>query len=185
VSRFLLLIALLAAYAAAGLNLSRPSTASAFDPLEARGRHVELAIEEGRFAEALPVALDLQRAYEAEPVIAYWLTEIYRALDRPQQEAEAWQTFLRHGGSPEDACPALPDAYARAGDSDRALRELEQCVRVAPDDPERLIDLAEAQAGRHDVADAIATYEKAVAKDPNDRRILRQIERLSPGSGGL
>lgn len=132
-SRSLLLVALLAGYAAVGLDLSSPS--ASFDPLGTSGRHVELAIEVGRFEEALPVALELKRAHESEPVIDYWLSEIYRGLDRPQEEAEAWQAYLSHGGAPGDACPALPEAYARAGDRERSRREFEQCARVAPDDP--------------------------------------------------
>ena len=59
------------------------------------------------------------------------------------QRSDAWQAYLRHRGTPEDACPRLPEAYARAGDRERSLRELEHCVRVASDNPERLIDLAE------------------------------------------
>jgi hypothetical protein len=139
VTRSLLLVALLGGYAVVGLHLLDRSTSTAFDPLEPRGRHVERAIEQRRFAEALPVALDLQRAYETEPVIAYWLSEIYRGLGRSHEEVDAWETYLRLGGAPED--------------------------RGAP-------------------ADALATSEPAGAQDPNDPRIARRLQKLSPGPGG-
>lgn len=101
--RSLVLAALLIGYAVVGLDLFKPSTAGAFDPLGARGRHVELAIETGKYDEALPVALALRREYEHEPVIAFWLAEIYRGLERPAQEADAWDAYIRLAGTAEDA----------------------------------------------------------------------------------
>ena len=125
-----MLAALCAAYAAV---LMPPGTwrltgASPFDPLAPRPREVEELIVAGRFADALPIAAELQRAYPEEPLVAFWTAAINRGLDRPEAEAAAWETYVQRSHAPADACPAWPEAYARLGQLDRARAAAERCA---------------------------------------------------------
>ena len=52
-----------------------------------------------RFGDALPVALDLQRAHDREPLVAYWLATIYQGLGRSADARSAWDEFRRLTGS--------------------------------------------------------------------------------------
>ena len=94
VARAALLLALLAAYVAATV---RPvlMAESGFDAVGPESRFVELAIGEQRFADALPVALELRRLYPSEPLTAYWLGTIYQGLGRDNDARTAWADFER------------------------------------------------------------------------------------------
>ena len=179
-----LLLALLLVLSAAPFLRGPASGDVGFDPLEARGRQVELAIETGRFSDGLPVALDLQRSHPDEPLVLYWLTEIYRGLGRPRDEVLAWQAYLRLSSAPEDACPWLAEAYAHAGDAEAALGQYRDCVSIDPDEPQRLLDLAAAQAARHQMSDALESYARAAALDPRDPAIPRLAGALHRTAGG-
>ena len=129
-TRTLVLAAVCAAYAAV---LMPPSTwrltgASPFDPLSPRPREIEELIVAGRFADALPIAVELQRAYPEEALVAYWLAAINRGLARPDAEAAAWEVYVRRSHAPAEACPAWPDAYTRLGQLDRARAAAERCA---------------------------------------------------------
>src|SRR5262245_39872438 len=101
----------------------------AFDPLTPRGRQIEQAIVSGRYAEALPLATALSRAYPQEPQVLYWLAEIHRGLGSSSAEIDAWEQFTKLSGAPEAACPSLPEAYAREGRAQDALHAYERCAR--------------------------------------------------------
>lgn len=154
-----------------------------FDPLDPPGRQVELAIETQRFADALPIAQDLRTAYPDDPLVLFWLAEIYRGLDRPKDELTVWDAFLRVSSAPWEACPWLPEAEARAGRADAALRRYHDCVGFAPDNPQRLLDLAAAQIDRGQKHEALLTYAKAAALDPHDPGIPKLMEARGGASG--
>lgn len=166
--RRLILAFVFASYAAVFVRL--PSFAvgdRGFDPLVPRGREVERAIEEKRFADALPIVRELQSAHGADPLVAYWLAEILQGLGRPAEEAQAWEHVLRLTGLADAACPALPEAYANAGDRVRALDGYERCAAAAPDDPERWLDLGGAYEADGRSAEAEQAYAKSRALDPS------------------
>ena len=142
-----------------------------FDPLDPRGRQVEQAIEETRFADALPVVRELESTYGAEPVVAYWLAEILRGLGQPAEEARAWERVLDLSGEADAACPWMPDAYGKSGDRARALGSYERCAAAAPDDPERWLDLGAAYAAQGRGADAERAYATSRALDPSNPRL--------------
>jgi predicted Zn-dependent protease len=173
--RRLILAILFASYAAVFVRL--PSVGAGgrgFDPLGPRGREVERAIEEKRFADALPIARELQSAHGADPVIAFWVAEILGGLGQSAEEAQAWERVLSLTGKADAACPALPDAYAKSGERGRALDAYERCARAAPDDPERWLDLGSAYAaeGRH--VDAERAYAESRFLDPSNPRLPGQ-----------
>jgi hypothetical protein len=74
---------------------------SALDPLAPGPRRVEAAIASRRFADALPLAADLRRVYPNEPLVAYWLAEIYGGLGRAEDEASAWKSYRELAGQAE------------------------------------------------------------------------------------
>src|SRR5262249_54310402 len=117
VSRTSLLVLALAGYAAVGLRGPAGSwlRQNHFDPFLPVARALELRVEEGRFAEALPLARGLRQQYPHEPLIAYWLARIHLGLHDTSAEIEAWNAYQRDSSTPEEACPALPEALARAG----------------------------------------------------------------------
>jgi Flp pilus assembly protein TadD len=165
--RRLLLAILLVGYA--GVFVGVPSFARggrAFEPLDTRGRDVERAIEQGRFADALPFVQALSVQHENDPTLAYWTAEIYRGLTQHAAEAAAWERVFDLTHTADAACPALARAYESAGDETRALDAYQRCASAAADDPERWLDLGRAYATRGMAADADAAFEKVRALDP-------------------
>ena len=81
--------------------------------------------------------------------------------------------------TPVDACPAIGDAYARAGEPQKSLEALERCVSFDPRNSEQLffLGLAYEHAGR--TADAMARYSEAAATDPSNADILLGLGRLA------
>lgn len=169
--RRLILAILLAGYAATFVRMPFLAARREFDPLEPRGRQVEQAIAERQFEVARPIAEQLAAAYPDAPVVSMWLADIYRGLGRPEDEARAWETCLRLLRQADEVCPALPQAYLRAGDSQRALDAFERCASATPDDPERLIDLADALAAAGRASDAANALSRAARLDASHPRL--------------
>jgi len=167
--RTLLLGALLLAYAAVVFRVPARGAASKFDPLDRRPHRVESLIVGARYAEALPLALELRRNFPNDPEPAFWLATIQRGLGRTGAEVEAWEDYARLSPEPLDACPAWPEAYTRIGRGDRALAIYERCaVTLDPRDPARWADLADAytRAGRPQAA--VEALRRAAALDPDN-----------------
>jgi hypothetical protein len=131
------LVLLLVACAWAFLRPSPSGTSTGFDPLEVRGREVERAIEERRFADALPIAADLEAAHPDDAVIAFWLAEIAGGLGRAD-EGDRWARVLALTDDADAACPAMPEAYARVGQASRAATAYARCAGVAAAEREDL-----------------------------------------------
>lgn len=124
-----LLVVLLALYLASGLRsvIADRFRRSAFDPFLPAARALEQRLAEARFAEALPLAVDLDRAYPQQAQVALWLARIHHGLKDPVREAAAWEQYAERSPAPEEACPALPDAYARAGRDAEARAARQRC----------------------------------------------------------
>jgi len=170
--RRLVLVVLLVGYVAAFVRLpSFNRGVRAFEPLGARGREAETAIEDRRFADALPIVRDLAVEHGSDPVIAYWLAEIHRGLGRADDEAQAWEHVFELTESADFACPSLPEAYTRAGDRERALHAYERCASAGGDDAERWLDLGAAYAAAGRSTDAAAAFEKSRTLDGSNPRL--------------
>lgn len=103
-ARTVLLLVLLAAYVGATVwPAIQAGSGRGFDALAPESRFVEQAIGEQRFAEALPVALQMRRSYASEPLVAYWLATIYDGLGRAADARSARDDFQRLSGSPAGA----------------------------------------------------------------------------------
>lgn len=169
--RPLILATLLASYATLFVRIPTPGTGGAFEPLSARGREVERAIEEKRFDDALPIARDLGKAHPDDPTVAYWTAEVYRGLGRHAEESSAWERVLTLTQAADAACPALPMAYEAGGQTDAALDAYVRCATIGRDDAERWFDLgrAYAHAGRQQEADD--AFAKSRALDASNPRL--------------
>ena len=130
-TRSTLLVALLAAYAAVFLPRAlRTSGRADFDPLQPRPRAVEELIVAKRFADALPLAMELRAAFPDESLVAYWLARINGGLQRPQAEADAWDAYVALSKAPAEACPHWPRALSQANLQDRARAATERCAAL-------------------------------------------------------
>jgi tetratricopeptide (TPR) repeat protein len=152
------------------------------DPLAPAPREVEHAVAVGRFDDALLLALDLQRTYPDEPLVAQWLGHIYRGLGRRGEEASAWERYVAQSSEPAEACPAIAHAYEALEDRGRALAWFERCVSYGPDQPERLTDLAAAWERAGDRRQALDGYRRAARLDPGDPSLVAEVARLSSGN---
>ncbi len=178
--RTVLLAALLLAYAWTALHgIVVDALQRKFDPFLPLARRLELQVEEKRFVDALPMALDLERAYPSEPMIAYWIGRIRNGLgDRPA-EAAAWEHYIAISSTPSEACPALPEAYEATGQGDRALDAYASCAGFDASDADRLVDLGDAQLRAGRARDAQAAFRRAAAIDPDNPLIVRRLQTVS------
>ena len=170
--RRLLLLILVVGYAS--LFVRMPSFGrepGRFEPLLSRGREVEFAIEQQRFADALPLVQELVRAHPDDPTIAYWHAEVLRGLGQPADEAAAWERVIELTHSADAACPPLPQAYARQGDAATSMAAYERCANLATDDPERWFDLGSAYLAAGRQADATRAFDQARQLDPTNPRL--------------
>lgn len=175
--RTLLLLALLLAYAWTGLQglVVGALHRNRFDPFLPLARKLEQRVEERRFADALPIALELEKSYPDEPLIAYWIGRIRNGLGDRTLEAAAWERYVAISPTPEEACPAWPDAIAATGGASAALDAFARCAAFDATDADRLVDLGDAQvrAGRAD--DARETFRKAALLEPDDPLIASRM----------
>lgn len=120
-----------------------------------------------RYDEALPPTLALVERYPAQQVYLERLSHIYHALGRYQDEAATWLRFMDRSPTPWDACPAVADAHAAAGDPGGATAAFERCWAVAPWDPEAgfFLGRARERSGRLDEAESM--YRAALDIDPH------------------
>lgn len=115
---------------------------------------------------ALEPTSALVERFPDQQVFAERLARIYAALDRPAEEAAAWERFLRVSPTPEDACPAVAEAYYRAGVHARSLAASIRCRDFDPLSGELNYYLGRAyeRAGQPD--EARAAYEEALRVEP-------------------
>jgi tetratricopeptide (TPR) repeat protein len=178
--RTLLLLFLLAVYLAPTVRSMAGDLfrRGAFDPFLPAARALEQRIGDGRFADALSLAHELERTYPRDAQVAFWLARVHHGLDDSASEVVAWERYMTLSAAPEEACPALAEAYARAGKPAESLQAYERCAAFGDRDVARLVDLGEAYARAHRTRDAIAQYERAAAIDPGDRHLVSRMTAL-------
>lgn len=181
--RTFLLVLLLAIYLASHVRsmVGDVFRRDAFDPFLPTARALEQRVAEGRFAEALPLAMELDRAYPRQAPIALLLARVHHGLNDAVQEAAAWERYVATSPAPAEACPALAEAYARAGQPAESLRAYERCAQLAPDDPEALINLGDAYVRQGRGREARAAFERAVDFDPENVDIHRRLRTMLDG----
>ena len=69
------------------------------------------------YADALEPTTRLVERFPTQHVYAERQARIFEKLGRPSDEAAAWERFVDLSPTPVDACPAIGNAYVRAGDT--------------------------------------------------------------------
>lgn len=137
------------------------------------------AFEAGRYADALEPTSRLIERFPNQHVYARRLAVIFGRMDRPSDEAASWERFIESSATPVEACPAIGEAYARAGDQAKALDAFERCVAFDTRNSEMVFYLGRAyeRAGRS--AEAADQFSRAVALNPSDTDSELGLARLS------
>lgn len=142
------------------------------------------AFESAQYEDALEPTIELTRAFPNQQVYAERLALIYQRLDRPADEAAAWERVVAVSPTPVDACPAMPDAYVRAaGLTEQAIDAFTRCSAFDPGNTDMLFYLARAQEqiGRHDLAEQ--SYREAVRIDDTNGDSQLGLARLDLRAG--
>ena len=137
-----------------------------------------------RFEDALPPTLKLVDALPRQPVFLDRLARIYRALDRPGDEARTWEEFVDASAIPVEACPMLAEAYRRMGDEPAALDGYERCLSFDPKNVDMLLYLGQAyfRAGRGGDARRVLERGLGYFDDYSDYHLVLGVLDFSEGS---
>lgn len=124
------------------------------------------AFDTKNWQSALEPTTALVERFPNQQVFAERLARIYAALGRPADEAAAWELFLRVSPTPEDACPAVSEAYYRAGDHAKSLETSIRCRDFDPLNGELNYYLGRAYERADKPDDARKAYEEALRVEP-------------------
>lgn len=108
----------------------------------------------------------LVEKFPNQQVFAERLAKIYAGLDKSGDEASAWERFLRVAPTPQDACPAVAEAYWRAGDKEKSLDASVRCRDFDPLSGELNYYLGRAFERANRPADAKQAYLDALKVEP-------------------
>jgi tetratricopeptide (TPR) repeat protein len=160
---------LLIAYVAA-LTVFRPALPSSEAIAVARSRElaarIRILMGSERYDQALAPTVEIVRINPANQVYMRQLADIYDHIGRPAAAAAAWEQFVNHSPTPEEACPAIGRAYEKIGDMGKALDAYRRCVTYAPRDPDMTFYLGHAYERSGDLARAKEAYQAGLALTP-------------------
>jgi len=94
------------------------------------------AFSSGRWQDALEPTKAIVARFPGQHVYLSRLAEIYEKLERPIDEAAAWELYMDRAPLPAGACPAIGNAYRRLGKYELALNAFERCLQADTKDPE-------------------------------------------------
>jgi tetratricopeptide (TPR) repeat protein len=134
------------------------------------------AYSAGRYADALEPTSRLVARFPLQQAYAERLAHTFGKLNRPADEAAAWERFVDTSPTPIDACPAIGDAYTRAGQPQKSLEALQRCVSFDPRNSEQLFFLGLRHAGQQPMRCSLF---RGGAIDPSDADILLGLGRLA------
>lgn len=115
---------------------------------------------------ALEPTRTLVERFPKQQVFSERLARIYSALGDPVKEADAWEKFVGVSPTPEDACPAIAEAYWKAGDHDKSLEASVRCRDYDPMSGELHYYLGRAYERANRPADARTSYDAALRVEP-------------------
>jgi len=113
---------------------------------ERGARQTDKLIAAGRFADALPAALDAHERDPRDISALRQLARVYAGLGRFADEAAAWENILAIAPATDDVCVRLADVYRRLSDPARVIATVDRCEPFDPRQPELASDRAAAQA---------------------------------------
>jgi tetratricopeptide (TPR) repeat protein len=184
VIRFVSAALLLALYARGVVADSGPAVAASADADLLRDiDDSQIAFSAGRYAEALEPTRRLTIRMPTQAMYFDRLARIHRELGHAREEAQALEGVYRTSPTPEDACPAIAQAYDRMPDPTAALGAYERCATLIPDDPDSHVFLGRAYNAAGRAAEAGAALERALALAPEypDVHLLLGIHEYGNG----
>ena len=116
-----------------------------------------------RWEDALAPTRTLVERFPGQHVYIARLAEILHKLERPADEAAAWELFMDRSPLPAEACPFIGNAYRRIGKYDLALGAFERCFAADRKNPELafFVGLGHEWMGKYDQAQEF--YQRAIA----------------------
>jgi predicted Zn-dependent protease len=126
--------------------LGIPARVSPASDWDASSRRADKLIAARRFADALPIALDIQRQHPDDSGAFRRLARVYAGLGRPADEAVAWERLLAVAPATQDVCVRLSTVYQRLDRPVNVVSTAERCLAFDPEQPELRADLAAAHA---------------------------------------
>jgi tetratricopeptide (TPR) repeat protein len=130
------------------------------------------AFKAGRYAEALAPTTRLVERFPNQHVYLERLARIFEKLNRPADEAAAWERFIEWSPTPVDACPAIGNAYGRAKAQAKALDAFERCVAFDPANNDSLFFLGLAYYHADRLADARRVVNPLLERSANTDALL-------------
>ena len=120
-----------------------------------------------RWDEALEPTRTLVERFPHQHLYVERLANIYHQLNRPADEAAAWERVLTTAPTLENVCPAIGEAYQKAGDAPAAIDAFKRCLDRDPRDSEFMYHLARAYQRTGQVPAAERVYREALVIEPS------------------
>jgi tetratricopeptide (TPR) repeat protein len=184
VIRFVAAALLLALYARGVLADSSPAVPVSADADLLRDiDESQVAFSAGKYAEALEPTRRLTIRMPTQAMYFNRLASIHRELGQTREEAQALERVYRTSPTPEDACPAIGQAYDRVPDQAAALDAYERCAALIPENPDSHVFLGRAYNAAGRAAEAREALERALALAPDypDVHLLLGIQEFGVG----
>ena len=164
--------------------LPAPGESSSADSAETRQMHDATALmAANKWSEALTPIRALAQAYPGNHIYAEQMATVYGHLNKPAEEAAAWEQFVATSPNAYEACPEIGYAYRHAGRLDKAIDAFERCLTYDPDNPEMQFYAAHAAEWKDDWTTAKALYEKSAAADPKNLDVQLGLGRVALHDG--
>lgn len=112
------------------------------------------------------MASALDQAYPENHRYTRYRAAALNGLGRFEEEAEAWEAFLRIAPRPITGCPGIGLAYRAAGSPDRSLEAFGRCLDLDPDNSDSIFFLALAVERSGDLDRAESLYSRGMAQSP-------------------
>lgn len=156
--------------------------AEGFDRFRSFTPYVELLVAAGRTNDAVKAASDFAAAHPTAEAVNF-RSALFNLLGRFREAADVAQEAIRRGGLTESLGYTAVDAQIGLGDSENALKLCDDIEARGWLTPMlwRLRGRAQAQRGRYD--EARTSLEAAIALDPNNPELMREIAGLSATLG--
>jgi Flp pilus assembly protein TadD len=163
--------------------LGTPSCATTRGASVGPFRRVDRLLADGRFREALPLALENRQQHPDDRGVAWQMARAYQGLGTARDEAAAWEAYLRLAPATGDVCLRLSEVYHSLAQPAQVVAVVNRCLALDDRQPELLGDLAAAYIDLRDPPSAILALKRALALDPahpHFRAQLRALELAAP-----
>lgn len=139
----------------------------------------------GEIRKALGSMLKLLRSYPDNPTYLSFEAGLYNKLPDYRKEAAAWELYTDVAPFPNEACPQLGRAYARAGLADEELDACKRCLAFLPGDDDLKLYYALALEKRGEAAEAERFYAEILEGHPGYHDAALGLARIRMRAGRL